>query len=72
MTFLNPLLRTQGSDDWLETRTSESTLMAVLDALDLNRPTIARLAMSLLAKRKGKERLVLRDLYDQYADGRIA
>jgi hypothetical protein len=53
-------------------RTSQRTLMAVLDSLDLNRPKIARPALALLSKRKGNVRLVLRDLYDQYADGHIA
>lgn len=52
-------------------RTSQSTLAAVLDSLELNRPAIAKPAMALLAKRKGNVRLVLRDLYDQYADGQI-
>lgn len=52
--------------------TSSGTLTAVLDALELNRPEIVVLAKALLSKHKGNVRLVLRDLYDQYADGRIA
>ena len=53
-------------------RTSQFTLTAVLDALELNRPRISMSATTLLSKHKGNMRLVLRDLYDQYADGHIA
>ena len=53
-------------------RTSQGTLTAVLDALELNRPKIVSSATALLPKHKGNMRLVLRDLYDQYADGHIA
>jgi len=53
-------------------RTSQGTLTAVLDALELNRPEISTSATTLLSKHKGNLRLVLRDLYDQYAEGHIA
>ena len=53
-------------------RTSQGTLTAVLDALELNRSEIVTAATALLPKHKGNMRLVLRDLYDQYADGQIA
>ena len=53
-------------------RTSQFTLTAALDALELNRPGISMSATTLLSKYKGNMRLVLRDLYDQYADGHIA
>jgi len=52
-------------------RTSQRTLMAVLDSLELNRPEIRAAGIPLLSKHNGNMRLVLRELYDQYADGRL-
>lgn len=56
----------------IQCRTSQRTLTAVLEALELNRPEIVTSATTLLSKHRGNMRLVLRDLYDQYADGHIA
>lgn len=50
-------------------RTSQRTVASVLDSLDLNNPEITTTSRLLFAKHRGNIRFVLRDLYDQFADG---
>lgn len=52
-------------------RTSEQTVEAVLKSLRIDQPSITLAAKQRFLTRRGNVRLVLRDLYDQYADGQI-
>ncbi len=55
----------------IQCRTSQRTLMAILDALELKRPEIRAAGIPLLSKYNGNMRFVLRELYDQYANGQL-
>lgn len=52
-------------------KTSEQTLRSVLNSLDLDQPNIVAAAMPLVSKHRRNLRSVLRELYDQFADGKI-
>jgi len=52
-------------------KTSEQTLRSVLKSLDLDQPAIVEAALPLVARNRGNLRSVLRELYDQFADGKI-
>jgi hypothetical protein len=52
--------------------TSQRSLVSVLETLGLDRPEILASASALLPLHKGNIRSVLRELYDQYADGEIS
>ncbi len=51
--------------------TSQQTLAAVLDSLGISQPDIVASSIRLFPKHRGNIRFVLRDLYDQFADGKI-
>lgn len=55
----------------LHCRTSQQTLITTLESLELNRPEIVTAALPLLSKHCGNIRFVLRELYDQCADGKF-
>jgi len=69
--FIATTHRTSRLRTLLHCRTSQQTLIATLDSLGLNQPNIATAALPLLSKHGGNIRLVLRELYDQYADGKL-
>ncbi len=52
-------------------RTTQQNLMAVLESLQLSQPDIVAAAETLFSKHRGNIRFVLRELYDQYADGKV-
>ena len=55
----------------LHCRTSQQTMVETLDSLGLNQPNVITAALPLLSKHRGNIRLVLRELYDQYAGGKL-
>ena len=52
-------------------RTSQQTLISVLESLGQDQPEILAAAAPLLSQHRGNVRFVLRELYDQFADGKI-
>jgi len=52
--------------------TSEQTLASVLHSLSLSQPEITNMSVHLFSKHRGNIRFILRDLYDQFADGKLS
>jgi hypothetical protein len=55
----------------LHCRTSQQTLASVLESLGVNQPEIVASSVPLFSKHRGNVRFVLRELYDQFAEGKI-
>ncbi|QEG23883.1 hypothetical protein [Mariniblastus fucicola] len=53
-------------------RTSHQTLLAALNSLNIDSPEIHSTAVGLFSKHRGNLRLVLRELYDNVADGKLS
>ena len=51
--------------------TSEQTLMAILRSLNMDQADVVAAGKPLVSKHRGNLRSVLRELYDQFADGKI-